>query len=191
MKKILTFTFFLLFQCLVFSQSDEIQKTLKNVTRDSLDKKCEVLFTDFYDSFKSNEGQANPKMITATINLFKYQNDTTVENKHLAILLMKYINSVSEPEKALIYIQALREEYPKVYGHMHPLILLYQGESLINAGRKSDAYKHFIEFQKEYPNSIMAMVYIYETETDKNLSLTWLSVLKKLYPEHWVVKDIK
>ncbi|MBI5475702.1 MAG: hypothetical protein HY964_03085 [Ignavibacteriales bacterium] len=165
---------------------------LSNITkRDSSDKLCKILFDDFYDSFESDEGLGNSKITKATINLFRYSEDTLLQNRQLAELLYGYINSVSKPDTALEWIRVLKEEYPKVYGQLHPLILLYEGESLINSKRINEAHQHFLDFYKLYPSSVMAMVYIFETETNPALSKTWLSILKRQHPNHWVVKNLK
>jgi hypothetical protein len=173
------------------SLEPQIKEWLKGIKRDSTDKSCKQLLTDFYDCFESDQGQANPLMITAMMNLFKYKDNLNLPNRQIAILLYYYINSVDKPQNALIWIRSLKVEYKNVYGTTHPLIYLYEGESLINSGQSSEAYSHFIEFQKKYPQSVTAMCYIYQTETDKNLAKTWLSILKVEHPNHWIVKQLK
>jgi hypothetical protein len=170
------------------SLEPQIKEFLKGVKRDSSDKTCQHLMNDFYYCFESDSGQANPLMISASISLFKYRSDVHVANRQLAVLLYEYINSVEEPKQALIWIRALKKEYANIYGHTHPLIYLYEGESLINDGQITQAYTHFREFQKVYPTSIVALCYIYQTEPDDNLQRTWLSVLKATHPNHWIVK---
>jgi hypothetical protein len=175
----------------VYSQTDQIKRILSNVERDSTDKKCSKLFSDYYESFESDEGLSNHRMDSAFIRTFQYVSDPKIKNKQLVMLLNGYRESISEPKKALVWIRSLKEEYFKVYNKVHPLILLYEGESMINKGDDQDAYNHFTKFQQKFPNSVMAMVYIYKTEKNKSLSKTWLSVLKKLHPDHWVVKTLK
>jgi hypothetical protein len=162
---------------------------LENEKSDSTDKRCVQLLNDFYICFESDEGQANPLMITTMMKLFEYKDDLNLPNRQLAVLLYQYINSVSQPEKALIWINALMDEYYKVYKQSNPLILLYEGESLINSHRQVDAHAYFMKFFEQFPKSVTAMCYIYETEPDKNLSKTWLGILKAQHPNHWMVKQ--
>jgi len=173
------------------AQEGQIKTVLENVQRDSSDKRCKLLFYDFYNCFESDEGQVNPKMIDATLNLFKYQSDPNFPNKQLIALLFGYEQSGSDPEKALKWIQALNDEYRTVYGTSNPLILLYKGESLEQAGHKEEAYTHFRSFLKEYPQSVMALVNVYGTETDEKLAKIWFDKLKSQYPNNWAVKSLK
>ena len=195
----LLLTFSICFQLISFGQvfdaskplEPQIKEYLKGVKRDSSDKTCQKLLSDFYYCFESDSGLANPRMISAMMNQFKYKADQNLPNRQIAVLLYEYTNSVDNPEQALTWIRALKDEYKNVYGQTHPLIYLYEGESLINSNQRSKANEHFKEFQKAYPQSIVAMCYIYETEPDNNLKKTWLSVLKAEHPNHWIVKQYK
>lgn len=166
----------------------QIKEYLKGIKRDSSDKTCQILLFDFYNCFESDLGQANPQMVNAMMNLIKFNSDPNLPNRQLVVFLYEYINSVDQPETALTWIRALKEEYKNIYGNTHPLIYLYEGESLINNKQRSKAYEHFKEFQKVYPESVLAMCYIYETEPNSNLKKTWLSFLKAEHPNHWIVK---
>jgi len=189
--KQLGFIFLLLSSISAYSQESQIKDILANVKRDSTDKTCKLLFDDFYDSFDSDAGMMNPKIMTATINIFKYKSDSQLPNGQLAVLLFQYDNAVSDPEKALKWISALKQEYKNVYGRSHPLILLYEGESLSEANRKEEAHAHFMEFLKEYPQSVIALVNAYGGEKDENLKKMWLDKLKSEHPNHWAVKKLK
>ena len=191
MKRILAISIIVLICFESKSQNKEIKRIISTAKRDSTDKACKLLFDDFYTSFESDEGLANPKFLSATMKLVTLKSDTSFANNYLLVFLQRYVNSTSEPKKALLWIRALKDEYPKVYGNIHPLILLYEGESLINDGQTDVAHKHFMDFPENHHNSVMAMVYVFQTERDKNLAKTWLSVLKSLHPNHWVVKTLK
>jgi len=173
------------------AQEDQINAILLNVKRDSTDKRCKLLFYDFYNCFESDEGQANPKMVNATLALYNYQSDPNFPNKQLALLLWNYGLAASDPEKALKWIQALNDEYKNVYGESNPLILIYKGETLEQGNHKDDAYTHFRMFLKEYPNSVIAMVNVYGMETDANVAKQYYDQLKSLHPNHWAVKNLK
>jgi len=198
-KVFLTYIFLLLTPAFTEAQKNynvdsvrsEIREVLKSATRDSSNKSCEDLLTAFYQCFESDQGQANPEMLNAMVNLFSYKDDLSLPNRQIATLLYNYINSVSESEIALEWIKALKTEYASVYKKKHPLILLYEGESLINAGKIPAAHTHFLHFHKEFPNSVTALCYVYQTETDQNLAQSWLSILKKEHPNHWIVKKYK
>ncbi len=174
----------------LYAQNEQLDNILKDVKRDSTDKTCQLLFDDFYESFESDAGIGNPRIITATMNQYKYKTDISVVNRQLVLILQKYMDSLSDPKTAIYWLKCLEEEYIKVYGKVHPLILLYQGESLINSKNKAEVHKHFIDFQKRFPKSTMALVYIYKTEEDENLAKTWLSILKAERPTHWIVKKL-
>jgi hypothetical protein len=169
----------------------QIKEYLNEIKRDSSDKTCQQLLSDFYYCFESDSGQANPQMVNAMMNLLKYYADPNLPNRQLVVLLYEYLNSVDKPEQALNWIRTLKDEYKNIYGNTHPLIYLYEGESLINNKQSSKAYEHFKEFQKVYPESVVAMCYIYETEPNRNLKKTWLSFLKAEHPNHWIVKKYK
>jgi hypothetical protein len=191
MKKILAISAIVLICFGAKSQNKEIKKIISTAKRDSTDKTCKLLFDDFYNSFESDEGLVNPKFTSAMMKLVTLKSDTSSVNNYLLVFIQRYIDSISEPKKALVWIRALKKEYPKVYGNIHPLILLYEGESLINDGQTDEAYKHFMNFHESYHNSVMSLVYIFKIERDKNLAKTWLSALKSLHPDHWVVKTLK
>lgn len=174
------------------SLEPQINKFLKNAKRDSSDKTYQQIFNSFYECFESDEGPDTPKMLINLKKMSKLMNDSNIHNGQLAYLQVGYIKSLKNPKNGLIWMKALKEEYFKVYNtSLNPFILLYEGEALINAGLQSEAHKHFIEFQKSYPNSVTAMCYIYQTEQDDNLAQTWLSILKKEHPNHWIVKKYK
>ena len=183
---------FLIFSFISASaQDNKIKVILENVKRDSTDKTCKLLFYDFYNCFESDQGQANPKMINATISLFNYQSNPALPNKQLVILLFQYIKVAAEPEVALKWIQALNDEYKSVYGETNPLIMLYKGESLEQANHKEEAYTHFRVFLKEYPQSVTALVNVFGTEKDEKLRKVWFDKLKNQYPNNWAVKNLK
>ena len=187
--KLLSFLF--LFSAALNAQETLIESILKDVNRDSSDKVCKSIFDNLYESFESDEGLVNKKMGLATSDLIDYKMGIKSINRQLALLLDGYMNSLSDPTKALKWIAAMKKEYANIYHTSHPLILLYEGESMINGKRAADAYKHFEGFLKLYPKSVMAWVYLYKMEPDKRMAKTWLSILKSQHPNHWVVKELQ
>jgi hypothetical protein len=175
----------------LYAQESMIEDILKDVRRDSSDKTCKNIYDNYYESFESDEGLKSKKMGVAITSMFQCKLDPNSPNRQLVLLLEGYMNSISTPEKALAWIEAMKKEYKNIYKTEHPLILLYEGESLINGKRAADAKAHFNRFLKAYPKSVMAWVYIYKMETDKRLAQTWLSVLKAEHPNHWVVKELQ
>ncbi len=169
----------------------EILHIRENAVRVSTDSACRVLLDEFYESFESDLGLANPKMLSAYARLSDYSSNPAVPNHHVAVLLAEYVNSIASPEEALKWIRALTEETKLLWGERHPLTYLYEGESLMNARKGSEARAVFSEMHDELKGSAVAMFYIYKLESDNRLRGTWLSVLKSLYPNHWLVKTIK
>lgn len=200
MKKLFYFSVigFVFFSCIVQSSKKEIsnpldleiEKILENVDRDSSNKDCQNLMTEFYNGFESDEGRSNMMMHIYTMILIKYVADSTVVNRQLAVLLYNYTLAIDKPEEALVWIRALEKEYKSLYKQNHPLIYLYEGESLINNGQYEKAYKKFTEFYQKYPDSIVAQCYLYTTENDENHKKTLLEELKNNHPNHWIVKQL-
>lgn len=170
--------------------NNQIEEWLLSTQRDSTDKTCQQLLTDFYNSFESDEDQPNSLYISAMVNHYKYLDDLNLPNRQIVILLYYYqINPSEKPENALIWIKALEKEYQNIYGQTHPLIYLFKGLSLINIGQIPEAHAVFIEFQKNYPESVTAMCCLYETEPDKIRADSLLRILKANHPNHWMLKQ--
>lgn len=170
---------------------EAIKTILANSQRNPNDSACRMLLDDFYQSFESDEGLGNPKMISASMKLYDYSHRKDMPNRQIALFLEGYMNSISKPEDALKWVRALKDETIAIYGERHPLTYIYEGESYMNARKGDEARAVFSEMNDKYHNSAVAMFYIYKLETDKRLKGTWLSVLQKLYPNHWLVKTIK
>lgn len=158
--------------------------------RDSTDKTCQILFNSFFESLESDVGLIESKITNSISNFFKYQADSKIANRQLMTLLQNYMDSQSDAQASLLWIQLLNEEYKNIYGKENPLLILFMGESLIKAGMDNEAYNYFIKFHNQFPDSTMALAYVLITEKNNALAEKWLIDLKVYHPNHWIVKDL-
>jgi len=179
------------------SNADEAIKNIRqDAQRNASDSACKIMLDDFYASMESDQGLANPKIMSATTKLYDYSHQKDMPNHQIAALLVGYLDALSKPNDALKWIKALGEETIAVYGSRHPLTYIYEGENYMNARKGQEARAVFSELDKyciktTHRNSAVAWFYIYQLETDKRIKQTWLSVLENQFPNHWLVKTIK
>ena len=145
-----------------------------------------------YDSFQSDEGpMKNPKMQQSLKSLFAFKDDVNSENRDLAYLYYFYqANSGLYPEQSLICIELLTNEFEKRFGKIHPVLLLYTAETLINLGDDESAKTIISNLREIDPDFIPAKVYKYQLEKNKKNSKALLKELKENHPKHWIVKTL-
>jgi tetratricopeptide (TPR) repeat protein len=143
-----------------------------------------------YESFNSDLGPANPKMITAIQLMTQYEADTSMANRDLVYLLKFYIDNCGKLDLALKTIERLKELYNQRFASDHGLILLFQGETYLDLGNKNEARPIFEKILKIDTSFVPALVYDYKLETDKKALKGKLKILKKEYSDHWLVKKL-
>ena len=168
-----------------------IKEILKYPRREFTDKTCEQLLNDMYECLETDAGPDNPRMAMLLQDMNRFKDNKELANRQIALLLSNYLNAISEPQKAALWVRALKDEYYTVYLRPNPLILLYEGENMVRLGRRSDANAFFLKFRDMYPQSVNAACYVYETEPDKELARAWLKKLLADHPNHWKVKKYR
>jgi hypothetical protein len=172
--------------------------TVKNKTKIlPTDKTVYNLLDRLYDeTLQANDGQPGEKTIE-TYQQFK--TDTTLANRHIALLFDTYQNIINETapkgEKppadiCVSLMRTLTSECVSVYNSTPAIVWIYMGEALLGAGLTDDAREHFKRALQFYPNSVPLLVYNYRLEQDATKKNEQLMNLKKNYPEHWMVKDL-
>ena len=172
--------------------------TVKNKTKIiSSDKAVFSLLDKMYEkTLQSDEMELDEKTMKA---YYQYQTDTTLANRHIALLFDNYQNIIAEAnskgEKAPVDIcislmKSLSGECLSLYNKIPVIVCVYMGEALQNAGMFNKAREHFKMSLQFYPDSIPLSVYNYQLEEDPAKKAEQLKVLKKKYAKHWMVKDL-
>lgn len=143
-----------------------------------------------YESFNSDLGPSNPKMIAAIQSFTQYEADTSMANRDLVYLLKFYIDNSGNADLALKTIERLKELYNQRFDAEHGLIFLFYGETYLDLGNKNEAKQIFEKILKIDSSYVPALVYDYKLETDKKSSKGKLKILKKEYPNHWLIKKL-
>lgn len=172
--------------------------TVKNKTKvSSSDKRIISLFDKLYEkTLQANNNELDEK----TIREYQaYQKDTTLANRHIALLFDNYQNIITETaakgkqapaEICIPILKSLSEECLKLYNTIPVIVCVYMGEALQSAGMTEEARNHFKMSLQFYPNSIPLMVYNYKLEQDETKKQQLFKELKKKYSKHWMVKDL-
>jgi len=172
--------------------------TVKNKTKvSSSDKKIISLLDKLYEmTLQANDNELDEK----TLNEYQsYQTNTTLANRHIALLFDTYQNIITETaakgkkapaEICIPVMRSLSEECLKLYNSIPAIVCIYMGEALDSAGMTDEARNHFKMSLQFYPNSIPLMVHNYSLEKDQVKKKEQLSELKKKYSKHWMVKDL-
>jgi len=129
----------------------------------------------------------------------QYQTNTTLANRHIALLFDNYQTIITEAsakgEKApadicVPLMKSLAGECVSLYDNIPAIVCIYMGEALQSAGMTDEARKHFKMSLQFYPNSIPLLVYNYRLEQDPTKKKEELAELKKKYSKHWMVKGM-
>jgi tetratricopeptide (TPR) repeat protein len=163
----------------------------------SSDKTILSLLDRMYEkTLQANELELDEK----TIREYRlYQTDTSLSNRHIALLFDNYQNIITETaakgEKApaeicIPLMKSLSEECLSLYKIIPVIVCVYMGEALQSAGMEDKAREHFKMALQFYPNSIPLLVYNYRFEQDAAKKNEQLTELKKKYSKHWMVKDL-
>ncbi|MFY0645001.1 MAG: hypothetical protein JXR19_11085 [Bacteroidia bacterium] len=172
--------------------------TVKNKTKIiSSDKTILELLDKMYEeTLQANDLELDEKTI---IEYKKYQTDTTLANRHIALLFDNYQTIITEAaakgEKAPAEIcvplmKSLAGECVSLYNNIPVIVCVYMGEALQSAGMIDNAREHFIMSLQFYPNSIPLQVYNYQLEQDQAKKKKQLADLKRKYPKHWMIKNL-
>jgi len=172
--------------------------TVKNKTKIvSSDKTILSLLDKLYQkTLQANELELDEKTMKQYQN---YQTDTTLSNRHIALLFDTYQTIITETaakgEKAPAEIcvplmKSLSGECLSLYNSIPAMVCIYMGEALQSAGMIDKAREHFKMSLQFYPNSIPLLVYNYRLEQDLTKQKEQLADLKKKYSKHWMVKDL-
>ena len=143
-----------------------------------------------YESFNSDLGPSNPKMIGALTTIMTFYKDTTLANRDLICMLDFYIKNVNKPEIAMYAISKLEVLYEERFSKTHPLLNLYKGETYMNLGENDLALIEFKKILETDKNFVPALVYLFQLEKKTELSEKNLKQLKTNYPDHWIVKNL-
>ncbi len=129
----------------------------------------------------------------------QYKTDTTLANRHIALLFDNYHTTITETaadevniaaELSISLMKSLSGECLSLYKSIPVIVSVYMGEALESAGMTDKAREHFKLSLQFYPNSIPLQVYNYRLEQDQTKKKNQLAELKKNYPKHWMVKDL-
>jgi hypothetical protein len=172
--------------------------TVKNKTKIvSTDKTILNVLDKLYEqTMQANDGQLDEKTIR---KYQQYQTDTTLANRHIALLFDTYQTIITETaakgEKVpadicVPLIKSLVGECVSLYNNIPVIVCIYMGEALQSAGMTDKAREHFRMSLQLYPNSIPLLVYNYRLEQDPTKKKEQLTDLKKKYSKHWMVKDL-
>jgi hypothetical protein len=155
-----------------------------------------VLDKMYEQTMQANDGQLDEKTVR---KYQQFQTDTTLANRHIALLFDTYQTIITETaakgEKApadicVPLMKTLAGECVSLYNNIPAIVCIYMGEALQSAGMTDDARKHFKMSLQFYPNSIPLLVYNYRLEQDQTKKKEQLADLKKKYSKHWMVKDL-
>ena len=172
--------------------------TVKNKTQISAsDKKVILLLDKLYEkTMQANDIELDEKTMN---EYYSYQTNTTLANRHIALLFDTYQNIITETaakgnkvpsEICIPLMKSLSGECLKLYNSIPAIICIYMGEALQSGGMIEEARKHFKMSLQFYPNSIPLLVYNYKLENDAKKKQEQLLNLKSKYPKHWMVKDL-
>lgn len=163
----------------------------------STDKTIYNVLDKLYDeTMQADDGQPDEKTIR---EYQQFKTDTTLANRHIALLFDTYQNIITEtaakgekpPANICVpLMKTLAGECVSVYNSIPAIVCIYMGEALMSAGMTDEARKHFKMSLQFYPNSIPLLVYNYRFEQDPTIKQEELKNLKKKYPKHWMVKDL-
>lgn len=169
----------------------------RNTTVVSSDKAILYLLDKMYEkTLQANELELDEKTIK---EYQKYQTNTTLANRHIALLFDNYQTIITETaakgEKAPANIcvplmKSLSGECLSIYNSIPAIVCIYMGEALQSAGMIDKAREHFKMSLQFYPKSIPLLVYNYRLEQDPTKKKEQLIELKKKYSKHWMVKDL-
>lgn len=171
---------------------------VKNKTQVSAsDKNVISLLDKLYEkTMQANENELDEKTLK---EYYSYQTNTTLANRHIALLFDTYQNIITETaakgqkapsEICIPLMKSLSGECLKLYNSIPAIICIYMGEALQSGGMLEEARKHFEMSLQFYPNSIPLLVYNYKLENDPKKKQEKLLNLKNKYPKHWMVKDL-
>ena len=172
--------------------------TVKNKTKIiATDKTILDVLDQMYEQImQANDGKLDEKTIK---KYHQFQTDTTLSNRHIALLFDNYQTIITETaakgenapaDICVPLMKSLASECVSLYNYIPVIVCIYMGEALESAGMAEEARKHFKMSLQFYPNSIPLMVYNYKLEQDPKKKNEQLTELKKKYSQHWMVKDL-
>jgi hypothetical protein len=171
---------------------------VKNKTKIvATDKTILTILDKMYEqTMQANDGQLDEETIR---KYQQFQTDTTLANRHIALLFDTYQTIITETaaksknapaDICVPLMKTLAGECVSLYNNIPAIVCIYMGEALQSAGMTDEARKHFKMSLQFYPNSIPLLVYNYRLEQDETKKKEELTELKKKYSNHWMVKDL-
>lgn len=169
----------------------------KNTKVVSSDKAVLLLLDKIYEkSLQANDLELDEKTMK---EYQQYQADTSLANRHIALLFDNYQALITETaakgrkapaDICVPLMKYLSGECLSLYNSIPVIVCIYMGEALESAGMIDEARKHFKTSLQFYPGSIPLLVYNYRYEQDPAKKKEQLAELKKKYSRHWMVKDL-
>lgn len=112
-------------------------------------------------------------------------------NRDMYFALMFYSrNSQKYMKESFKSISYLSRQMRERYGSIHPLILLFTLESLVNMKAEGQILPAVDRLLAEDPDSIPGLAYRMHYTGDRNESKKIYNELKKKHPSHWIVKQL-
>ena len=163
---------------------------------DKKDRTILKLLNRMYDEIlQADNGGLSNKTLT---EYQTYKNDPTLANWHIFYLFDNYQNEIIQTEfknkpnnksLRLALMKILSGELVTLYHEIPPIVLVYMGEALMNAGMKTNAENHFKTALEFYPNSTPIKVYNYLLSQNKYEKEKLYDNLIKNNKNHWMVKQ--
>ena len=163
----------------------------------SSDKTVFSLLDKLYEkTLQANDLELDEKTVA---EYQRYQTDTSLANRHIAVLFDNYQTIITESAEkgqrppadiCIPLMRTLESECVALFNKVHIMVSVYMGEALESGGMIEEARKHFKKSLEVHPTSIPIQVYNYKLEPDSNKKKEQLTALKKKYPQHWMVKDL-
>jgi hypothetical protein len=146
----------------------------------------------FYETIKSDAGPhtADNPLAPAFRILEQAGLDAGASNRDLFWAFLFYISfNQTYKEASLRCLGALSDEMQKRYGKVHPLLLLFSVETLMNLGRYEAARKTVADLLAQDPDFVPALIYSSQLEKDAKEKKNKLDYVRAKHPNHWMLKQ--
>jgi hypothetical protein len=135
-------------------------------------------------------GNNNVDWIKYSDSLRSFINNEDIRNRDLLYRIWFYSSYIDKfPSVAYESMNSLANEYKKMFGQIHPMILEFLCESEISLGGFENAIDHCTLLQEIDPDFIPGKITLYRLSLDQEKE----EMKKKLvneFPNHWMVKNI-
>ncbi|MDA3812031.1 MAG: hypothetical protein PF518_17065 [Spirochaetaceae bacterium] len=146
-----------------------------------------------FEQYNSNENPFESGSHLKLVNeIVKAIADSDYPNRDLYYALFSYyLFGKNYPWEAVQAMDYLSRNYYDRFNNFHPLFYLHSTESLIDAGYTEEAKKLAYDLADLRPDFIPGQVYLYQLEGNPEKKQQMLNDLKKKYPDHWIIKNLK